>query len=48
MIDSKWEPGMICYGVPVGSDAYVMYMLKQKVDEIENEVNTISEIMTDE
>ena len=48
MIDNKWEPGMLCYGVPVGTDKYVMHMLNRKVDELEKEVATISEILEDE
>ena len=39
---------MLCYGVPVGTDAYVKNMLRLKVDEIEKEVEIISEILTDE
>jgi hypothetical protein len=48
MIDNNWEPGMLCYGVPVGTDRYVMHMLDIKVDELENEVATITEILEDE
>jgi len=48
MINNSWEPGMLCYGVPVGTDTYVKHMLDLKVDELEKEVATISEILEDE
>ncbi len=48
MVNGKWEPGMLCYGVPIGTDDYVKNMLRMKVDEIEKEVEIISEILTDE
>ena len=35
MINNSWEPGMLCYGVPVGTDMYVKHMLDLKVDELE-------------
>ena len=33
-IGGKWEPGLLCYGVPVGSDIYVREMMGKKVDEV--------------
>ena len=29
-IDGIFEPGFLCYGVPVGTDKYVEYMLSEK------------------
>ena len=37
-IEGRWEPGMLCYGVPVGSDKYILYMLNTKVTEVEEHV----------
>ena len=30
-VEGEFHPGFICYGVPVGSDRYVRYMLGEKV-----------------
>ena len=48
MIAGQWEPGMICYGVPVGSDCYVEFMLDKKVTEVAQEVGTICEVLESE
>ena len=47
-IDGEWEPGIICYGVPIGSDAYVSHMLSAKMDEIEQEADQILTVLEDE
>ena len=33
-VDGVFEPGFLCYGVPVGTDRYVEHMLEKKVEEI--------------
>ena len=33
-VDGEFLPGFICYGVPVGCDAYVRHMLNEKVEEV--------------
>ena len=33
-IDGRFEPGYLCYGVPVGTDGYVRHMLDLKVAEV--------------
>ena len=37
-VDGIFRPGFICYGIPVGSDEFVRYMLKEKVEEVKKEV----------
>ena len=33
-MNGEFEPGFICYGVPVGTDSYVNHMMNLKVDEV--------------
>ena len=47
-IEGRWEPGMLCYGVPVGSDKYVLYMLNAKVTEVEEQVAQIQNVLENE
>lgn len=48
MINEVWNAGMICYGIPIGSDSYVKHMLSKKVDEISNQAECISTILEEE
>ena len=47
-VAGTWEAGMICYGVPVGTDSYVRHMLAEKVDELTCEVETICQVLEGE
>ena len=47
-INDQWEHGMICYGVPIGTDIYVNHMLNIKVMEVEKEVESIIGILEEE
>ena len=47
VIDGQWEPGFICYGVPVGSDRYVHCKLDEKISEVSAEVATVCEVLQD-
>ena len=47
-VSGKWEPGFICYGVPIGSDVYVSHMLNVKMDEIEKEAEQVVTVLEDE
>ena len=33
-IDGEFEPGFLCYGVPVGTDRYIENMLEKKIEDI--------------
>lgn len=41
-VEDMWEPEMLCcmYGVPIGTDKYVHYMLDAKVSEVEIRLKT--------
>ena len=45
LVGGRWEAGMICYGVPVGTDNYVTHMLNEKVNELTIEVETICQVL---
>ena len=47
-VEDIWEPGMLCYGVPIGSDKYVHYMLDAKVSEVEEHVHQIENVLQNE
>ena len=47
-IDGLWEPGIICYGVPIGSEKYVTKMLSNKMDELEQQADQIQAVLEDE
>ena len=33
-VNGQFEPGFVCYGVPVGTEMYVHHMLNLKVEEV--------------
>jgi hypothetical protein len=47
-VNGKWEPGFICYGVPIGLDIYVLHMLNVKMDEIEKEAEQVVTVLEEE
>ena len=48
IVDGMFEPGFLCYGVPVGSDKYVEHMLSEKMSEIAKIANNTCSILDDE
>ena len=48
IINGKWEPGMDCYGIPVGSVAYVSNALWEKAAEVERDVNKVVETLAED
>ncbi len=48
IVDGSWEPGIICYGVPIGTDPYVTHMLSCKLEEIEQQEEQIHKVLEDE
>ena len=48
LIDKAFHSGFLCYGVPVGSDAYVQHMLDKKIDEIEEDAKKSVDILQEE
>ena len=45
--ENHFHPGFLCYGVPMGSDEYVVSMLDLKLDELEEEVKKILTVLED-
>ena len=48
MVNGQFEPGYICYGIPVGSRAYVRHHLHLKVLEVAGEVEQVLETLEGE
>ena len=48
MVLGRWEPGMICYGIPVGTDSYVQHKMEEKVSELAMEIKSVSQVLQDE
>ena len=48
MVDSSWEPGFVCVGVPVGSDEYVMEMMRKKMVDLREEAARASRVLGEE
>ena len=45
MVGEDFLPGMIVYGIPVGSNAYVRHMLEKVVDGVAEEVTRVQEVL---
>ena len=45
MQEDIFHPGFLCYGVPVGSDDYVLKMVDRKMDELEKETEMIGSVL---
>ena len=39
---------MVVYGIPVGSDSYVRYMLEKVVEDVGSQVEKVQELLADE
>ena len=46
--DGTFHPGMVVYGIPVGTDIYVQHMLDEVVSDIVNQVERIQEVLAGE
>ena len=47
-VDGVFEPGFICYGVPIGTDKYVHHMMNKKVDEVAQGAKKCWEVLGEE
>ena len=47
-LDGVFHPGMVVYGIPVGSDSYVQHMLHKEVDDIASDMERIKEVLAGE
>ena len=43
-----FEPGFICYGIPVGTDNYVQHMMNKKVDRVAQGAKNCCMVLVDE
>ena len=44
-VGDVWQPGFVCYGIPVGTPAYVKHMLWDKVQEVRGEIDKVKEVL---
>ena len=47
-VEDVFHPGMVVYGIPVGSDRYVQHMLDNVVSDIASEVKQVQEVLAGE
>ena len=47
-VNGIFEPGFLCYGVPVGTDKYVEHMLSEKIRDLEKVAKNTYDILVDE
>ena len=47
-VNGQFLPGFICYGIPIGTQAYVKYQLSLKVQEVAREVEEIVRVLDGE
>ena len=45
VVDGRFRSGYLCYGIPVGEDEYVRFMLDEKVKEVKNEVGLVKDLL---
>ena len=45
MLSGVWQPGYLCYGIPVGTRQYCQYMLMEKVREVGEEVDRVKQVL---
>ena len=44
-VGDEWLPGFTCYGVEIGSDAYVKHSLGERVQEVVNQVDKVMNLL---
>ena len=48
MVDGHFQPGFMCYGIPIGTPGYVKHQLSLKVQEVAREVQEIVKVLEGE
>ena len=48
MVEGRFEPGFICYGIPMGTDAYVSKALWEKAEEVKLDLEKVSNILAED
>ena len=44
----QWLPGFTCYGVEIGSDAFVKHSLRARVQEVIDQVDKVMHLLRDD
>ena len=47
-IGNVWQPGFLCYGIPVGTRQYCQHLLMEKVQEVRAEVDRVKQVLGEE
>ena len=47
-IGDVWQPGFLCYGIPVGTRQYCQHLLMEKVQEVRSEVDRVKQVLGEE
>ena len=47
-VGEQWLPGFTCYGVEIGSDAFVKHSLRARVQEVIDQVDKVMHLLRDD
>ena len=47
-VGDQWLPGFTCYGVEIGSDAFVKHKLEERVQEVIGQVDKVMDLLADD
>ena len=47
-IGNVWQPGFLCYGIPVGTRQSCQHLLLEKVQEVRAEVDRVKQVLGEE
>jgi hypothetical protein len=47
-VGDQWLPGLVCYGIPVGTSEYVKHLLWEKVQDVKIEVDRVKDVLGEE
>ena len=45
IVDGQWQAGFQCYGVAIGTQAYVQHILKVKIDELKQDLDKVMDLL---
>ena len=47
-VEGQWQPGFTCYGVEIGSQAYVRHRLSVRVEELVSQVDKVNHLLRED
>ena len=47
-VEGQWQPGFTCYGVEIGSQAYVRHRLSVRVEELVGQVDKVTHLLRED